>query len=78
MADLLIILGPCKRKENSHFAENGDPGPLAGNKKVKPTLKSTMEHITRHQETFAQLDLQHGNEHDARAALTMQQAYPPK
>ena len=45
MADPLIILGPWKRKENSWFADNGDPGPLVRNKKTKMASNATQQHV---------------------------------
>lgn len=46
MADSrLIVFGPRKRKENSRFADNGDPGPLPRVKKAKMTTKSATENV---------------------------------
>ena len=45
MADPLIILRPRKRKENSWFADNGDPGPLVRNKKTKVASNATQQHV---------------------------------
>ena len=46
MADSqLIVFGPRKRKENSRFADNGDPGPLPRVKKAKMTTKTATENV---------------------------------
>jgi hypothetical protein len=53
MEDPLIVSGPRKRKENSWFVDNGDPGPLVRNKKVKlasnAAEKPSEKHIPRAQ-----------------------------
>jgi hypothetical protein len=77
MANPLIISGPRKRKENSRFVENANPGPLPRNKKAKvakPTPNSTVEHVpmAKRQEKHPQPDL----EEDANATLTTQQVSP--
>ena len=44
MADLsLIVLEPCKRKPSSRYENNGDPGPVSRNKKIKTALVATKQ-----------------------------------
>ena len=47
MADPLIVFGPCKRKENSRFPDNGDPGPLVRNKKTKQASNATEKDVPK-------------------------------
>ena len=59
MAEPLIILGPRKRKENSQFADNGDPGSPVRNKKTKLASNATQNHVPSAQHRHASV---HGSE----------------
>jgi hypothetical protein len=47
MEDPLIVSGPRKRKENSCFVDNSDPGPLVRNKKVKQASNAAEKDIAK-------------------------------
>jgi hypothetical protein len=76
MADLhLIVLGPRKRKDPSRFEDNGDPGPVSRNKKIKPALVATEKPLPRAQQHHPSVqDLEAGDE--ANVAITARQAPP--
>ena len=74
MADPLIILGPRKRKENSWFADNGDPGPLVRNKKTKLASNATQEYIPSAQHRHPSVQRSEGSDNTNVAGQTSSQS----
>lgn len=76
MADLsLIVLEPRKRKPSTCYEDNGDPGPVSRNKKIKTASVATKQPLPKAQQHHSLVqDFEAGDE--ANFAIAAGQAPP--